>query len=256
MINDEGWFDWMSHVPGPVEKQYSQPNSVEMFIPHSAGGYYTGWQQRLFNMERDPVTGRFTPYAAASVQIWMNYDGSATQHYSVKTSCWASGSRTPNTRGVAVEFEGGPPGSEDEPLTEPQLRSLMMILFELAVYRGVSLSYWERPLSPIDEDATLYEHNECIRFGSGATLCPSNRIPWDEITKRLDAGSLDPIVAPPRHEDGLFPEPPYQVLYNEGVPVMRWGGGLPGRISKLFGQNYLWLRNDEGKAYWSDEEGD
>jgi hypothetical protein len=47
------------------------------------------------------------------------------------------------------------------------------------------------------------------------------------------------------------------VLFSHAMPVLRVGGGLPGRISKLFGDTYLWLRIGEDRvAYWSEEEGD
>jgi GH25 family lysozyme M1 (1,4-beta-N-acetylmuramidase) len=54
------------------------------------------------------------------------------------------------------------------------------------------------------------------------------------------------------------------VVVNKGVPVMRYGsadGRFPGRISKLFGANWLWLRtlDANGKLvapYFSEIEGD
>ena len=47
------------------------------------------------------------------------------------------------------------------------------------------------------------------------------------------------------------------MLYNRGVAVLRVGGEQPGRISKLFGAKYLWLREDtHGHAFWSEQPGD
>lgn len=46
---------------------------------------------------------------------------------------------------------------------------------------------------------------------------------------------------------------------DEGLEVVAIGdfaGNFPGRIAKLFGNKWFWLRNDNGRAYWSEEEGD
>ncbi len=60
--------------------------------------------------------------------------------------------------------------------------------------------------------------------------------------------------------EGWLKEGNFQVLYNSGVPVLRFGstdGSFPGRISKNFGGQWIWLRNDaHGQAVWSAEEGD
>ena len=183
----------------------------------------------------------------------MPYDGACIQHYPLTASCWTSGSREANTRGVAFEIEGGAPGRESEPLTEAQTRALERILGDIAAWKGVINDYWRRPQGGHDLNATLYEHRECVRFGSSPTACPSRRIPWDELLRRLGQRP-EPSARP---GDGWRAEPPYQVLYNGSVPVLRIGGGLPGRISKLFGERYLWLRlGEKGVAYWSAEEGD
>jgi hypothetical protein len=252
-ISPDGWFDWMRRQPGPLDKVYSERNTVDFYVAHSAVGYYGGWANRLFSQQRD-AAGRYTAYAAVSAHGWIGYDGVCVQHYPLTASCWASGSRTANTRGVAFETEGGAPGRESEPLTEAQLAALVRILEDIAVWKGATNAYWRRPSSPQDLGATLYEHRECVRFGSAPTACPSGRIPWDEVLSGLKAQAA--VVLRPG-VSGWRSEPPYQVLYNASVPVLRVGGGLPGRISKLFGDRYLWLRiASDGAAYWSDEEGD
>lgn len=46
---------------------------------------------------------------------------------------------------------------------------------------------------------------------------------------------------------------------DDGLEVVAIGdsaGNFPGRIAKLFGDKWLWLRNDNGNAVWSEEEGD
>ncbi len=251
-VTSDGWFDWMQREPGPPDKLYSQPNAVDFYVAHSAVGYYAGWANRLFSRARD-ASGRYTSYAAASTHGWIAYDGNCLQHHPLTASCWASGSREANTRGVAFEFEGGAPGKESEPLTEAQQQALERILNDIAAWKGVTNAYWRRPPNDRDPNATLYEHRECVRFGSRPTACPSDRIPWAEMLARLSP-SHQPSAS---GEDGWRSEPPYQVLYNQSVPVLRIGGGLPGRISKLFGEQYLWLRLGEtGATYWSAEEGD
>jgi hypothetical protein len=249
-ISPDGWFDWMRREPGPPDKVYSEPNRVDFYVAHSAVGFYGGWSNRLFSRDSD-ASGRYTAHAAVSAHGWIPYDGACIQHYPLTASCWASGSRPANTRGVAFEIEGGAPGNEAEPLTSAQNESLARILSEIAAWKGVSNGYWRRPDGAQDLGATLYEHRECTRFGSAPTACPSNRVSWHEVLGRL-AG-----VATKTQGDGWRSEAPYQVLYSYSVPVLRVGGGLPGRISKLFGDRYLWLRiGENGVAYWSDEEGD
>jgi hypothetical protein len=250
-ISHDGWFDWMRREPGPADKVYTETNRADFYVAHSAVGFYGGWSSRLFSSERDGA-GQYTAYAAVSTHGWIPYDGACVQHYPLTASCWASGSRAANTRGVAFEIEGGAPGHESEPLTEAQRDALVRILSEVAAWKGVSNAYWRRPDGSHDLDATLYEHRECTRFGSAPTACPSNRVPWDELLARLRSG-----VPPAPATDGWRSEPPCQVLYNYSVPVLRVGGGLPGRISKLFGDRYLWLRiGENGVAYWTEEEGD
>ena len=248
-----GWFDWMRIESGPPDKVYSERNRVDFYVAHSAVGYYGGWSSRLFSRERD-ASGRYTPYAAVSAHGWIPCDGDCIQHYPLTASCWTSGSRAANTRGVAFEIEGGAPGRESEPLTEAQQDALARILAEIAAWKRVPSAYWRRPRNPDDVEASLYEQRECTRFDSAPTACPSDRIPWSQILSRLGA-EKQPL--PAAWSDGWRSEPPYQVLYNYAVPVLRIGGGLPGRISKLFGDRYLWLRiGENGVAYWSEEEGD
>jgi hypothetical protein len=241
----------MRREPGPHDKVYSEANRVDFYVAHSAVGYYGGWTGRLFSRERD-AAGRYSAYAAVSAHGWIPYDGACIQHYAITASCWTSGSRAANTRGVAFETEGGVSGRESEPLTEGQTSALARILADIAAWKGVSNAYWHRPTGLQDLDATLYEHRECVRCGAAPTACPSGRIPWPDLLRRLQPGSGEAPL-----ENGWRAEPPYQVLYNGSVPVLRVGGGLPGRISKLFGDRYLWLRlADNGAAYWSGEEGD
>lgn len=190
MITSDGWFDWMERIPGPADKVNSGTNTAKIYLPHSAVGYYGGWSARLFSQERRP-DGRYTAYAAASVHGWISYSGHCIQHYPVSASCWASGSAFPNLNGIAFENEGGYQ-PENEPLRPGQINANVRILMDLAAWKGVQPSYWRRPGSDNDMSATLYEHRECVRFGSAPTACPSNRIPWAAILEQLN-----PVIAPP-----------------------------------------------------------
>lgn len=177
MIDLDGWFDFAERVPGPPDKTYSAVNRTTGYVAHSAVGFYAGWAQRLFSTERRP-DGRYTPYAAASTHGWIGYDGKVIQHYPVFRSCWHAGSEYPNTHFVAFENEGGF-RPVDEPLTDAQLQANARIVRELSEHQG-----WpeiRRPHSEMDLVANLYEHNECIRFGSAPTACPSNRIDWNAL---------------------------------------------------------------------------
>mgnify|MGYP001592820203 CR=1 FL=1 len=192
-LTPDGWFDWMARDPGPPEKQYFDRlsglplgNTATVYIPHSAvGDNYLAWRDgRLWNMTRLP-DGNFTPAARASLHGWINkseLDG-CRQHYPIWTACWSSGSFRINVNAVAFENQGGAPGNEAEPLTEYQVWANARIIQELSQVVG-----WipQRPTSTLDLWASLYQHNECIRFGSLPTACPSGRIPWDEIIRRLE----------------------------------------------------------------------
>lgn len=176
-ITTDGWLDWATRKPGPADKVYSTPNKAIGYVPHSAVGYYHGWASRLFSTERRE-DGRYSAYAAASVHGWINYDGSVVQHYPFTASCWASGSAYPNTHFIAFENEGGH-NPHDEPLTRAQLHMNGFIIRELAAWKG-----WpsiQRPISEHDTIAQLYEHNECVRWGSAPTACPSSRIDWPAL---------------------------------------------------------------------------
>jgi hypothetical protein len=191
MITQDGWLDWAAREPGPADKTYSAPNKALGYVPHSAVGYYTGWKSRLFSQDRD-AKGNYTAFAAASVHGWIAYDGSVIQHYRLDTSCWASGSAYPNTTFVAFENEGGPPGRESEPLTDAQVQTNIRIIRELAAWRAWAPGTIHRPINNVDLSAQLYEHIECVRFGSAPTACPSKRVPWDRILEAINGQAPAP----------------------------------------------------------------
>lgn len=181
MVGADGWLDWAERVPGPADKVYGVPNAGIGYIPHSAVGYYSGWASRLFSADR-LANGDYSVYAAVSCHGWIAYDGTVKQHYPFTASCWASGSRYPNTHFIAFENEGGF-RPVDEPLTEAQVASNVRIIRELAAWRG--WGGFRRPSHALDTAANLYEHRECVRWGSAPTACPSGRIPWARILAGL-----------------------------------------------------------------------
>ena len=184
MIDSDGWLDWAERKPGPSDKKYSHENAAIGYVPHSMVGYYGGAMTRLMSQQRTS-DGSYTSYASASWHLSILYDGQVIQHYPLTVSCWASGSYYPNTNFIAAENEGGPPGHESEPLRAGQVEENRQIIAELVAWKG-----WRprRPTGPDDMTATLYEHNECTRFGSAPTACPSGRIPWDNLMEIADGG--------------------------------------------------------------------
>ena len=189
MITDDGWLSWASmRILGPVDKVYAAQNAGIGYVPHSAVGFYPGWAARLFSKDRRP-DGRYTAYAAASVHGWISYNGAVTQHYPFTASCWASGSEYPNTHFIAFENEGGF-NPENEPLTPQQVDANVRIIRELAAWRG--WGDFHRPVDEQDTTAHLYEHRECVRWGSTPTACPSGRVPWEWIMTELAAPPPSP----------------------------------------------------------------
>lgn len=187
MITHDGWLDWAERVPGPSDKVYGVENAAIGYIAHSAVGFYGGWASRLFSNERLP-NGDYTAYAAASAHGWIAYDGGVRQHYPFRASCWTNGSRYPNTHFINFENEGGF-RPVDEPLTEPQVAANLRIIRELAAWRA--WPSFRRPADAHDTSANLYEHRECVRWGSAPTACPSGRIPWARLLAELSPPALE-----------------------------------------------------------------
>lgn len=173
MINQNGWLDWAEHNPAPAHKVNGGINPARIYIPHSAVGYWGGYYSEIYSQN-----------TRKSVHGWIAYDGKVIQAYPLTAQVWGSGSTFPNNNGIAFENEGGF-SPENEPLTEGQIDSNVRILKDIAQWKGRPYSYWRRPTNVGDTVASLYEHRECVRFGSASTACPSGRIPWLEILSRL-----------------------------------------------------------------------
>jgi len=184
MITPDGWLTWAERWPNPgfaSRKVDGWHNTGRMYLPHSAVGYWGGFKGRLMDRpETDPT-------ARASVHGWIPYEDNVIQILPFTAECWSSGSPYPNRNGIAFETEGGYK-PENEPLTETQIEHHVHIIRDLAEWKQ-----WapRRPVNGVDKTATLYEHRECTRFGSLPTACPSDRIPWAEILRRLQGGEDD-----------------------------------------------------------------
>lgn len=245
MITADGWFDYAIREPGPLWKTnnlsanppYPGPNPCTEYMAHSAVGYLPGYRSRVSGSDRAAAHGIIL------------FDGRMVQSYPVTAKVWHSASALNNTA-VGMETEGGFQ-PVDQPLTPEQVEGHVRALRDLADFFGRPHSYWQRP-------STLKEHRDVY-----ATACPSGRIPWVDIVREL---AVPPGPALP---DG-WSEPTHGqwVLSNMGKVVLSVGDpeaeGL-GRIAKLFGDRWLWLRKGadylEGPAgsftaYWSESEGD
>lgn len=168
MITPDGFLDWAIRMPGPPDKTNGGVSPVTGFVAHSAEGY----EPAIMGVLNDPSR-------RASWHFTNLYDGRLWQHYSIFAQCWASGAAMPNNNWPAMEHEG----IAGEALTEAQVATTTRVIRDLSALKG-----WppKRPVSSADISARLWEHREMVRFGADATACPSGRIPWTEILRRLD----------------------------------------------------------------------
>ncbi len=100
--------------------------------------------------------------------------GRLIQHYAVGKHTWTNGSQESNEKFVSCENEG----VAGEALTESQIDNLV----ELTVWL-----YTTQEWTTLTRRITCWEHRELQRFGSRATACPSDRIPWATIINRANA---------------------------------------------------------------------
>lgn len=167
-ITAEGWFSWAERDPGPLSKTNGGRNTNGGVVLHSAEGYAPLLMQLVHDEAR-----------RASWMVSNLKNGRFIQHYSVYAQTWTSGSGWPNNNLNAWENEG----VKGEPLTAQQNENNIRAIRELS-----ELGRWKpgRPTSATDKGASLWEHNECVRWGSEPTACPSGRIPWDLYLSRLE----------------------------------------------------------------------
>ena len=102
-------------------------------------------------------------------------EGPLLQHYAIDVVAWHGTSRGANRRFGGCENEG----MVGQPLTRSQINN------------NVGLMVWMakndvQPWPGFIRGDTLFEHKEMIWFGSPATACPSDRIPWEELIRMAE----------------------------------------------------------------------
>lgn len=171
-----GYFSWAIIDPGPPWKVNGGKNGGKGKVPHSAEGY---WPYLRNGVLWGP---RRASWGASNLK-----DGRFFMHYPVTAQTWTSGAGYPNNNFFTTENEG----VEGEPLTQAQIDNLIHACRDLMAVQG-----WKpaRPVSDRDIMASLYEHNEMVRFGADSTACPSDRIPWAIIVPALEGADMAEVT--------------------------------------------------------------
>lgn len=177
------WFVWTDKRPGPAQKQ-GYPGvtrrdlyAIEGEIKHSMEGSLASAFGELDRATRQ-----------ASWTFSVAKDGKVYQHYPLESITWHGGGINANRRFIGIEHEG----KVGEPLTEPQYQAT------LKLSRAIREACPNVGGKPPARRVNLFEHREMTEFGSAATSCPSNRIPWARLI-----ADLSPVAA---KEDSLTPE--------------------------------------------------
>jgi hypothetical protein len=187
VITADGFFDWAIRAQPRVSGGTNGGrNGGKGMIPHSAVGNWDTLEDLLDFLESRIASA--DPNSRSSWGATNMQDGIFYQHFSIWEQTWTSGSGIPNNNFFAFEnagggYKNGKPNFS-EPLTQPQIDNIIRVGRDLIAVQG-----WEpqRPMNSDDRTASLMEHNECKRFGSKPTACPSGRIPWDIIVPALKA---------------------------------------------------------------------
>lgn len=179
MIDSVGWFDWAIKLPRTdgAKRTYDGTNLGKGIFLHSAEGY----RDTLLDLA---VNGPLSWHCSNML------NGDFYQHYPLTARCWHA--TAANFDWLGMENEGVGDKSlnpvPDPTLSEPQIQNAVRAIKDISVWRGWIPS---RPISPIDKNYTLWEHNEVTRLGGTATACPSGRIPWQTILTRLETMPTD-----------------------------------------------------------------
>ena len=181
-VTPDGWLTWATRLPGRAGKFNEGTNAVKGIFMHSAEGY----APHLLDLA---VHGPLSWHGS------ILFDGTLYQHYPLTARCWHASAA--NQEYAGFEFEGKVP--EDPTLTDAQIATAARLTKDIAAWKG-----WtpKRPQNIADKTHTLWEHREVTRLGGSATACPSGRIPWDEILRRLDQQPEDPFTF--TREQGLW----------------------------------------------------
>ena len=163
------WAPFATRRDGPSAKHgypgFSEPSRKTGIVCHSMEGSLAAALGEL-----DKPT-RLASWTFSNPKV-----GPMLQHYAVGQHTWASGSLQANVLYTSCEHEG----KAGEPLTENQIANLVTLIEWL---------HEQHDWTAYDRRIQLWEHKEAaVFYGGGATACPSDRIPWPEVMKRLKEG--------------------------------------------------------------------
>ena len=185
------WPPFALRLPGPPGKiGYGTEHSPKRGeVKHSAGGY----EHAMLSILANPGNGVSWHYSVMQ-------DGRVFAHYPLTANCWHAGDSdvdggvSANIDLVGVEHEGGAPGNESDPLTDAQIEATVALTRWMMAQYGLrgAVRY---PAQSEGNYWWLVEHNE---VSNRPTSCPSGRIPWTEIQRRLA-----PAPAPELPQDVL-----------------------------------------------------
>lgn len=166
-IDASGWFSWAIRDDDYPSGTNGGRNPVLGVVLHSAEGNFRDLKH-LHDFHLGRITapeGKRASWMATNLK-----DGRFVQHFSIYSQTWTSGAAFPNNNFPAWENEG----VAGEPLTDKQDAN------NIRAIREISAGRWapRRPRSSSDRTATLWEHNEMVRWGAAPTACPSGRIDW------------------------------------------------------------------------------
>lgn len=187
MITADGWLDFAIRLQPTNPSLNVGTNPARGIFMHSAEGYA--------GTLLDPAS----PYGYNGNHSWhlTNLkDGRLFQHYPLTARCHHATAANQSYLGVENEGRGADaqgnrlPPHLYESLTERQIANAVRFIAEIADWRA-----WapRRPASPTDTAHTLWEHNEVVRLGGTGSACPTGRIPWTEILRRLNEPDLEKL---------------------------------------------------------------
>lgn len=169
-VNSDGWLTEAERVAGPVVKTNGGRNTMIGFVAHSA----EGWERTMRDYVADVNVRKSWHFSNLR-------DGRLLQHYPVTAQCWTSGSGFPNNNFVSMESEG----LSTQPLNEAQLANVVLVIKALSVFTNRPTV--ERTTEVKAHTLMVVEHNECTKWGSLATSCPSGRYNWELIMNEVNA---------------------------------------------------------------------
>ncbi len=162
MITADGWLDWAERLPGVASHVNGGVNDVRGIFLHSAEGYAD-------NLLKLATSGPLSWHASNLM------GGRLIQHFPFTAQCWHA--TAANNHYVGMEHEGV--YTREPSLNEAQIANAVRVIQDLAAWKG-----WT-PEHTGAVHQTLWEHREVTLIGGSPTACPSGRIPWAEILRRL-----------------------------------------------------------------------